>query len=294
MEDKDTKRKKKNIIIINDKGEMLSVTKKTLDGKKEDDDTTGPEEVSEVNREEDAEKDMKKDTEGTEKKNAEGVERKDAEGVEKDAERKMETAEKTREDEGSNKKCCEKCSETKECSDKPEDGKEAAAGDGSKNDPKEEFTPLDSKETEEKAENTKSFSKENANVFMPPILDTEAENANKEIFEEREKGNILAEGWMWKKRRIFSCFWHQKYFVLTKDGILKYYKANGKRHAKGNWDMKKSIEVRNYNLSSEENNHPCRIMVFFPDCSFLLAFDERKTKDYWVDKLNRAIEMPRK
>ncbi|AFN83155.1 putative protein kinase domain-containing [Encephalitozoon romaleae SJ-2008] len=272
MEDKDMRKKKKNIIIINDKGEMLSVTKKTLDGNKDGEDMASHEEVKEMNGEEDTRIDTEEKIEST------------GEAFE------------TKADERSHEK---ECSESKECCGGPknEEGqgrKETMAEENSKNDPEEEFIPLDSKEPGEKAESVKSPPKESGDVFVPPMLKTTTENANKEIFEERDKGEIVAEGWIWKKRRIFSCFWHQKYFVLTKDGTLKYYKADGRRHAKGNWNMKESTEIRHYNLSSEENTHPCRIMVFFSDHSFLLAFDERNTKDYWVEKLNRAIGKPRK
>lgn len=266
------KKKKKNIIIINDKGEMLSVTKKTLDEKKDGEDTASHEEEKGMDGEEDTRIDTEKKMESTEE------------------------AAGTKADERSHER---ECSESKECCSRPKEEeaqgeKETAAEENTKNSPEEEFIPLDSKEPEEKAESVKCPPKESSNVFVPSMLKTTTENANKEIFEERDKGEIAAEGWMWKKRRIFSCFWHRKYFVLTKGGVLKYYKADGRRHAKGNWDMKESIEVRHYNLSSEENTHPCRIMVFFPNHSFLLAFDERNTKDYWVEKLNRAIGKPRK
>ncbi|KMV65963.1 hypothetical protein M970_060620 [Encephalitozoon cuniculi EcunIII-L] len=221
-------------------------------------------------------------------------------GMETNAEKKDEPAMES-------KGCCKKCSngDARGChsersgnySEQPEKQEAADGEDSSKKEsPREEQTPLlDKEEADEKTEeNAKPSSEKKNDAFIPPILGTSMTVANKEIFEDRENGNTVVEGWMWKKRRIFSCFWHRKYFVLTREGILKYYKADGRRHPKGNWNMKDSTEIRHYNLPSEENSHPFRVLVFFPDFSFLLAFDDKNSKDYWVEKLNETIRRLKK
>ncbi|KAH9411264.1 hypothetical protein HK407_06g10940 [Ordospora pajunii] len=126
-------------------------------------------------------------------------------------------------------------------------------------------------------------------MFMPPVLLLNDINTNSEIFKQREDGNVVAEGWIWKKRRFFSCFWHQKYFVLTKDGILKYYKVNGMKYAKGNWDIKETKEIRHYDLASGDR-HPYRLVVTVDTDSFILSFDEKDVKEYWVSRIAEVSE----
>ena len=40
----------------------------------------------------------------------------------------------------------------------------------------------------------------------------------------RKANLILCEGWVWKKRYFFSCLYHQRYFVLTKDAEFIYFR----------------------------------------------------------------------
>lgn len=152
-------------------------------------------------------------------------------------------------------------------------------------------TPLSPQElVDGKTEHVRKNSLEDINnVFIPPILTSSNLVADSEILKDRNEDNIVAEGWMWKKRRIFCCFWHQKYFVLTKEGVLRYHKADGRRAAKGNWDMKEATGVDHHDLPSEEC-HPFRIIIAFPSSSLLLGFDEKNVKDYWVNVLNRTIQ----
>ncbi|KAL7345561.1 putative PH domain-containing protein [Encephalitozoon intestinalis] len=248
---------------------MLSVAKK------DDGNITDVERPEEMNTKAESVREEEKSQEKEQKELSEVKDTKDTSDMSKD---RLEHSEEKTPEEESKKETKEEESKEKEESQKEEVS-----------------TPSNSKEPKdnEKAEDAPTPS-EKGDTFVPPILKTLSENSNKEIFEERDKGSIVAEGWIWKKRRIFSCFWHQKYFVLTKDGVLKYYKADGRRKAKGNWNIKEADDLREYNLPSEENKHPCRVMVVFPDSSLLLAFDERNTKDYWVERLNEIIKKSKK
>lgn len=255
-------KRKKSIIIINDKGETEKVSKKASE--KEVEGNVCPRESCEARPEQGAKQ-------------------------------------------GEASECCEKCKKescgvggSKDCLVGREEAsrKDVSEADGQSCSKEEESKassqcpkePLDQRAS---ARRGAGAEKDSSNTSVPPMLNADAPNANKEIFKDRDEGNTVAEGWMWKKRRIFSCFWHQKYFVLTRDGVLRYHKADGRRDAKGNWDMKESTEIRHYNLPSGDT-HPFRILVFFPSHSFLLAFDDRDAKDHWVEKLNEAHQGPKR
>lgn len=155
---------------------------------------------------------------------------------------------------------------------------------------KDKAMPLSPKESVDgKTEYVKKHLSGDANnAFVPPILTSSNMAAGSEILNHRNENNIAAEGWMWKKRRIFKCFWHQKYFVLTKEGILKYYKVDGRRMAKGNWNIREATGIEQDDMPPEEC-HPFRMMVSSPSKSILFGFDERNVRDYWVEVLNRII-----
>jgi hypothetical protein len=124
--------------------------------------------------------------------------------------------------------------------------------------------------------------------FIPPTLLASNVSDETHIKEDRDSKNIVAEGWAWKKRRIFACFWHQKYFVLTKNSILRYHKADGRRAAKGNWDLKDAFGVEAYDLT-EGHPHMHRLAVKFSNSQLMLGFDDRKTRDYWCQVLDQAV-----
>jgi hypothetical protein len=124
--------------------------------------------------------------------------------------------------------------------------------------------------------------------FVPPVLPVSNISDETHIKEDRDARNIVAEGWAWKKRRIFACFWHQKYFVLTKNNLLRYHKADGRKAAKGNWDLKDAFGVEAYDLA-EGHPHTHRLVLKFSDSQLMLGFDERKVRDHWRQAFDRAI-----
>ncbi|EOB14125.1 Protein kinase domain containing protein [Nosema bombycis CQ1] len=93
---------------------------------------------------------------------------------------------------------------------------------------------------------------------------------------------------MWKRRRIFACFWHEKYFVLTKEGILKYHKANGTKYSKGNWDLKKANRIHEVFLGAER--HPYRLALVCDEDNLLFGYDDPDTREYWYNQFSKFID----
>jgi len=88
---------------------------------------------------------------------------------------------------------------------------------------------------------------------------------------------------MHKKRVIFRCFWHQKYFVLLNSGVLLYHKCDGSKFAKGNYDIKE-MEVKS--TKSEGSYYPFRVELFQDDsCVNFFGFYNEEERDYWITKL---------
>lgn len=121
--------------------------------------------------------------------------------------------------------------------------------------------------------------------FTPQKIPTHALDQDSEILKEREDDNVEAEGHMWKRRKIFACFWHEKYFLLTKEGILKYHKANGTKKSKGNWDLKKINRVHEVFMGGQ--NHPFRLALMGDEENFLFGFDDSDSREYWFIKLSK-------
>ena len=123
----------------------------------------------------------------------------------------------------------------------------------------------------------------NTTNFTPKILTNPRSDTL--IVEYRNKNMVVAEGTIWKRRKIFKCFWHQKYFVLLNNGLLVYHKLDGSRFAKGNFDMlSRSIEKQ----VVLNEVHPYRILIIG---DIYLAFDTEIERDYWYDKI---IELKQK
>jgi len=152
-------------------------------------------------------------------------------------------------------------------------------------------TPLGPREqVDGKAEYVKKSSLEDlGGAFVPPTLASSDAAADSEMIKERNEGNVVAEGWMWKKRRIFFCCWIQRYLVLTKEGVLKYYSIDGGKKAKGNWNMREATGIDQQEMSMD-SWRPFRIIISFPSTSVLLGFDEEDIRNYWADTLNRDIQ----
>ncbi|KAL6120954.1 adenylate kinase related protein [Nucleospora cyclopteri] len=101
------------------------------------------------------------------------------------------------------------------------------------------------------------------------------------VLEYRQNKMVVAEGPMWKKRAIFKCFWHQKYFVLLKNGLFVYHKLDGSKFPKGNYNVK----LMELNKSLDFGGiHPYRINI---GGGMFFAFDDQEERDYWYEKIER-------
>lgn len=107
-----------------------------------------------------------------------------------------------------------------------------------------------------------------------------------ELEKARTEQKILFEGHAYKKMRYCFCFWVKRYFVLFKDGSLKYY-----RNVNGN-----SIEflsTEKLEVVSKENKendkHPYQILMTENNREKMLSFDEPDARDAWATKLSESI-----
>lgn len=121
-----------------------------------------------------------------------------------------------------------------------------------------------------------------AGTFRPSILMNPCEGSK--IREYRDADQVAAEGFFWKKRVLFYCFWHQKYFVLLRDGHLVYHKCNGERYAKGNWNIKEAVNFQKIDVENAWY-HPYRFAFEVDGRALYFSYDNRETRDYWYDKL---------
>ncbi|KAI5151363.1 hypothetical protein ENBRE01_2088 [Enteropsectra breve] len=106
------------------------------------------------------------------------------------------------------------------------------------------------------------------------------------IAEYREKNEVAAEGLFYKKRVIFACFWHPKYFVLLKSGILLYHKADGSRAAKGNWNIKNATNFKTYDYENAWV-HPFRFVLSVDDVQLYFGYETKEERDYWYEVLEK-------
>lgn len=123
------------------------------------------------------------------------------------------------------------------------------------------------------------------NGYRPQILMNPPQNSK--IIEYRANSVILAEGHFFKQRVIFRCFWHQKYFVLMKDGKLVYHKADGSRPAKGNWDIKHANSI--CKIEKLNKTHPFRLAFNLDGSARYFSYDTEIERDYWFQMFSKFI-----
>ncbi|EQB59789.1 adenylate kinase related protein [Vairimorpha apis BRL 01] len=135
---------------------------------------------------------------------------------------------------------------------------------------------------------TKPSSQDNlVSTIVPQKIPSENLPSDSELLKERDNDNVEAEGHFYKRRRIFACFWHEKYFVLTKEGILKYHKANGTKYPKGNWNIKNTTRIHEVFMGTE--SHPYRIALMNPDENLLFGYDDADSREYWFRYFSKFI-----
>lgn len=127
--------------------------------------------------------------------------------------------------------------------------------------------------------------KEGQTAGKGTVIDTQNVSRDSELGKARSEDQVLFEGPVWKKRYFFSCLWHERYFVLTRDGMLKYYN-NKNKNGKGNINI---ATVRDLHRLDELNKkHPYKIMLRYRDKEDLMAFDDEPERNKWAAKLGEV------
>ena len=106
------------------------------------------------------------------------------------------------------------------------------------------------------------------------------------INEYRRNDEVTAEGFMFKKRVLFFCFWHEKYFVLKRDGTLVYHKCDGARYPKGNWDVKQATNIRK--VDTPNGWHPFRLVFNVNGSERYFGYDNQEDRDFWFERFDEV------
>lgn len=113
-------------------------------------------------------------------------------------------------------------------------------------------------------------------------IDTERVDSNSEIGKARSENRVAYEGKVYKRRFFFSCCWHERHFILTKDGALRYYRNKNK---KGKGDINIATVRDLHRLDELDKKHPYKIMLRYFDREDLMGFDEEPERNRWAAKL---------
>lgn len=124
--------------------------------------------------------------------------------------------------------------------------------------------------------------------FKPAVFADSDLPESSNIRTHRDNDEVLCEGWIWKRRRIFACFWHCKYFILTKDGKLLCYKKDGTRAAKGNWDIQNIDRIHMVYIPDE--SHSYRIAFITETENLLFGYDDPETREYWYERFSKFVK----
>lgn len=120
--------------------------------------------------------------------------------------------------------------------------------------------------------------------FVPCKL--ESPDSESILHELRRKNSVIAEGFIYKKRAFFFCFWVKKYFVLLKTGELMWLEEDGSGTGYGNWNIKRSTAFNK--LDYDGYSHPHRFTYSVESSTGYLAFDTEAERNYWFDMLQDA------
>ncbi|ELQ76087.1 putative Pleckstrin like-type, Pleckstrin like domain protein [Trachipleistophora hominis] len=109
---------------------------------------------------------------------------------------------------------------------------------------------------------------------------------NTELFILRTTNKIVLEGPISKRMLFFSCFWHKRYFVLTNDGMLCYFRAlNGR--GKGKLNLRHVNDVRRINEETSGANK-YKIILRYNGYTESIRFDDERVRDHWNNKIREV------
>lgn len=118
-------------------------------------------------------------------------------------------------------------------------------------------------------------------AFVPTPM--EAPVPESILCELRRKNSIISEGFGFKKRTFFFCFWVKQYFVLLKTGELLWLETDGSGPGNGNWNVKHGTAFNKFDY--EGYSHPHRLTFSSDSSTCYLAFDTEEERNYWLEKL---------
>ncbi|KRH93846.1 HSB-like chaperone-like protein [Pseudoloma neurophilia] len=163
---------------------------------------------------------------------------------------------------------------------------------------KEENTQKTTSENKENTQKTKenkkedSTSKQRDSNQMPkseldgitgavPVSDLDP---NSELY--NLKDNILIEGPARKRMFLCPCFYHSRYYVLTNNGELKYFKNKNKESRNS---IKISDQIQLIRRVNETNESFKIFMKFTDDSVESIKYDNEQLRDLWHEKIKQFV-----
>ncbi|KAM0681818.1 hypothetical protein GINT2_000335 [Glugoides intestinalis] len=122
------------------------------------------------------------------------------------------------------------------------------------------------------------------NTYIPAKL--ENPDSDSLLHDLRRNGSIECEGFFYKKRMFFFCFWTEKYFVLLKTGQLLWLEEDGSGVGYGNWNIKQATAFNK--IDYEGFSHPSRLCFSTGESTGYFAFDNEEARDFWFDTLQEV------
>lgn len=106
------------------------------------------------------------------------------------------------------------------------------------------------------------------------------------LWDLRNRGEVVSEGYFYKKREWLSCFWIEKYFVLMTNGEIIFLETDGSGEGEGNWHIPNATGFNS--LDYEGYSHPYRLTFSVNSKTVYFAFDSESDRNYWLEALKEA------
>jgi len=91
-----------------------------------------------------------------------------------------------------------------------------------------------------------------------------------------------------KRRFFFSCFWHKRYFILTKDGELKYFR-NTDKNSRLATKISDVVDLQRVNEESGSTGW-YKIVIQYDGSEDELGFYKEEIRNEWYNRMMAAKE----